>query len=312
MVPWKLRLPVISAPMFLVSGARLVNAARHAGVIGAMPAGGFREHADFVRALAEVATSDNEGELPPYAINLSLNARRRLGDERYYADVSACAERRSPLIISTSGDPREIVGIVHGWGGLVFHDVTTVKHARKAVDAGVDGLILISAGGGGHSGRMSPLVFVSAVRRFFLGPIVLGGAVSSGEAILAAQALGADLCYVGTRFIATQEANAPDGYKQMLVDAGPDDLVYTGSFTRGVPANFLMASVTSHGLDAAVPTDLHAKGGPRLWRDLWSAGQSVALVDDIPPAASVVDRFEREYRAALSRLVGATKPYSST
>lgn len=303
-----LSLPLICAPMFLVSGSALVIAALRAGISGGLPSGTFRSTAEFAQALAEIAAARREigEECPPHAVNLSLNARRRLGEARFEADCAACEAQRVPLIITTSGDPAEIVRRVHGWGGLVFHDVTTIAHACKAAAAGVDGLILVCAGGGGHSGLLSPFAFLPAVRRFFDGVIVLAGAMGTGEAILSAQALGADLCYAGTRFIATTESLAPTAYKRMIAAAGIDDIVYTGAFTRGTPASFLTGSIRAAGLD---PADLGqatiCPDGPRPWRDIWSAGQSAALIDDVPSLAEVVDRLTDEYDQARARLVAA-------
>jgi nitronate monooxygenase len=209
-----------------------------------------------------------------------------------------------PLLITINGAPDEIVQEVHGWGGLIFHDVTTVRHAEKAAKAGVDGMILICAGGGGHSGRMNPFVFVQAVREFFDGIIVLAGGIGTGAQMRAARELGADLVYMGTRFIATKEAGAPEAYKDILLQSRSEELVFTPFFTHGIPANMLARSIARVGYDPRNLPDL-ASEAPRddakPWRDVWAAGQGVDLIDDLPSVAALIDRLEGEYHAAPRR-----------
>lgn len=302
-----LRLPLICAPMFLVSYPELVLAACKANVAAACSASTARSPAEYAEWLdrfdTELAEHRRATGKPtgPWAANISLRSGKVGAAQRFEAEVQVCKARRVPLLITINGAPDEIVQEVHGWGGMVFHDVTTVRHAEKAARAGVDGMILICAGGGGHSGGMNPFAFVSAVRSFFDGYIVLAGGISNGAHLRAARALGADLCYMGTRFIATQEAGAPQAYKQILLDSRAEDLVFTPFFTHGIPASMLKKSIARAGYD---PDRLPAYGtetphdGAKPWRDVWAAGQGVALIDDLPSVATLVDRLEAEYHAA--------------
>jgi nitronate monooxygenase len=302
-----LRLPLICAPMFLVSYPELVLAACKANVAAACSASTARSPAEYAEWLdrfdVELAEHRQATGKPtgPWAANISLRSGKVGAAQRFEAEVQVCKARRVPLLITINGAPDEIVQEVHGWGGMVFHDVTTVRHAEKAAKADVDGMILICAGGGGHSGGMNPFAFVSAVRSFFDGYIVLAGGISNGAHLRAARALGADLCYMGTRFIATQEAGAPQAYKQILLDSRAEDLVFTPFFTHGIPANMLKKSIARVGYD---PDRLPAYGaetphdGAKPWRDVWAAGQGVALIDDLPSVAALVDRLEAEYNAA--------------
>lgn len=302
-----MRLPLICAPMFLVSYPELILAACKANIAAACSASSARSPAEYAEWLdrfdLELAAHRKATGLPtgPWAANISLRSGKSGAAERFEAEVAVCKARRVPLLITINGAPDEIVQEVHGWGGMVFHDVTTIRHAEKAAKAGVDGMILICAGGGGHSGRMNPFVFVSAVRSFFGGTIVLAGGISTGDHLRAAQALGADLCYMGTRFIATREAGVPEEYKQMLVDSRSEDLVFTPFFTHGIPANMLRKSIARVGYD---PDRLPAFGSEppheraKAWRDVWAAGQGVEFIDDVPTVATLVDRIEAEYRSA--------------
>jgi nitronate monooxygenase len=202
-------------------------------------------------------------------------------------------------VITVNGNPAAVVPQVHDWGGVVFHDVTTLKHARKAVQAGVDGLIVICGGGGGHSGVLNPFAFVPQIRAFFDGAIVLAGAIATGGAVHAAQVLGADLCYMGTRFIATQESMAPQAYKEMIVAAESHQVIYTRTFTRGMPAMIMHASIRQHGFDPEnLPSPEDIPDSVKAWRDIWAAGQSVGLIHDIPSVAELVSRLKRQYDAA--------------
>ncbi len=299
-----LTLPVIGAPLFIISDPGLVIAQCRAGIVGSFPALNARPQSQLASWLYGITTELDEararGEtVAPYAVNQVIHA----SNARLEQDMEVCARHRVPLIITSLGAPTAIVPLVHAWGGLVFHDVVTVRHARKAVDAGVDGLILVAAGAGGHAGALSPFAFVEEVRDFWDGPIALSGAIATGRSILAAQIAGADLAYMGTRFIATTEARAGEGYKAMLLDSKAADIVYTPAIS-GVPANFLRGSLANAGWD---PDDLppHDSSSPafgsddvKLWRDVWSAGHGVGAINDVAPTALVVARLKAEYYVA--------------
>jgi nitronate monooxygenase len=308
----RLRLPVICAPMFIVSNPDLVFAQCTAGVVGSFPALNARpEHvleewlAKLSGDLADFARAHPDRPVAPFAVNQIVHA----SNNRLQHDIDLCVKYRVPIQITSLRAPDAVVEAAHGYGGLVFHDVTTIVHARRALAAGVDGLILVCTGAGGHAGRLSPFALVREVRSFYDGTIILSGAIASGDAILATQALGADLAYIGTRFIATREANASDAYKQALVDSRAEDIVYTNLFT-GVHGNYLRSSIVAAGLDPEqLPEGDKSKmdfgsGGSKAkaWRDIWGAGQGVGQIHDVPPAAVVVDRLESEYRAARARL----------
>ena len=301
-----LSVPVVAAPMFLVTGPELVAAAALAGIVGVVPSSSTRSPEEFDAWFDEVeqriaphrATMGRA--IGPVAANIGAPSRTRGDTPRWVRDLEVCARRRTPLVITVKGDPTELVPAVHAWGGRVFHDVTTLRHARKAAEAGVDGLVVICGGGGGHSGTLSPFAFVPQVRRFFSGTIVLGGAISDGSAIRAARALGAELCYMGTRFIATRESRAPEAYKRMIVASGSDEIVYTSVFTRGVHCSFMRRSIVDNGFDPEAPPGVGEGLAERLaacrpWRDLWSAGQGVGLVDDVPSVAELVGRLRAQY-----------------
>ncbi|AWB20680.1 nitronate monooxygenase [Methylobacterium currus] len=305
-----LALPVIASPMFIVSGPDLVIAQCVNGIVGSFPALNARPKealdewlTQITGALSQAKAADPERIVAPYAVNQIVHA----SNDRLEHDLTVCAKHRVPIIITSLRAPDAVVSAVHGWGGLVFHDVTTVRHAEKALEAGVDGLILVCAGAGGHAGTLSPFALVGEVRRFYGGPLILSGAITTGDAILAAQAMGADLAYMGTRFIATQEANAAPAYKEMIVGTTAADVLYTPYFT-GVPGNYLKPSVTAAGLDPnALPEVDKTKmnfgsGTTKAWRDIWGAGQGVGTIDDAPATAVVIDRLKAEYAAARARL----------
>jgi nitronate monooxygenase len=308
-----LRLPVIGSPMFIVSGPELVIAQCRAGIVGAFPALNARPAEmlevwleRITRELAETRAAHPERKVAPYAVNQIVHA----SNDRLRHDVEICTKFKVPITITSLRAPDEVVEAAHSYGGLVFHDVTNIAHAKRAIAAGVDGLILVCNGAGGHAGRLSPFALVPEVRDFYDGTIILSGAIAGGGAILAAQAVGADLAYIGTRFIAVEEANAADGYKAMLVESTAEDIVYTNLFT-GVPGNYLKGSIVRAGLD---PDDLpvadkskmsFASGGnqrAKAWRDIWGAGQGTGQVHDVPSTAALVDRLESEYRAAKARV----------
>jgi nitronate monooxygenase len=300
----RLSIPVVCAPMFLVSGVALVREACRAGVIGAIPSANARDEFQFAdwmdRLYAEVGDLPGKETPPgPIAANLNVRAGERIMTPRFEADLQTCRRHRAEIVITVNGDPTPVVDQVHDWGGLIFHDVTTIRHARRAAAAGVDGLVLVCGGGGGHSGVLNPFAFIPQVREFFDGIIILAGAIGTGRAVRAAQVMGADICYMGTRFIATQESMAGERYKQMLVEAQSADLIYTSVFSRGVPAMLLKSSIREAGFDPDnLPTrEEVAAAKPRIWRDIWAAGQSVGVIEDIPPVAELVARLIAEYRA---------------
>jgi nitronate monooxygenase len=293
----RLRLPVIAAPMFLASGLELTQACRRAGVVGSFPAVNARTPED-LEGWFDALDAQTGANLAPYAVNLVL-----VGDLDASPHAQVVLKRRPPIVISSVGDPSPIVPRVHDWGGLSFHDVITVRHAEKAAEAGVDGIILVCAGAGGHAGSVNPFALLPQVRARFGGLIILAGAISDGRSVLAAQALGADLVYLGTRFLATQESLADDAYKAMVVAAETKDIVYTPSIS-GLPANFMRQSIEAAGMDPArlpPPKGLHRADlpeGVRAWRDVWSAGQGAGLVRDVPPVADLVERLAVEYEMA--------------
>jgi nitronate monooxygenase len=302
-----LALPVIGAPMFIVSTPALVVAQCRSGVIGAFPALNARPPELLDEWLGQIkAALAADPQAAPFAVNQIIHQ----SNTRLEHDMALCVKHEVPLIITSLRAPGDIVPAVHAYGGLVFHDVISVRHAEKALEAGVDGLILVCAGAGGHAGTLSPFALVGEIRKFYAGPIALSGAIASGSAILAAQAMGADFAYIGTRFIATDEANAPPAYKQALLDAAATDVVYTPYFT-GVHGNYLKQSIVSAGLDpdnlpvrdkTAMNFGSDATAGAKAWRDIWGAGQGVGVIDEVQPAATVVAGMKREYDAAKAAL----------
>ncbi|MGA2398978.1 MAG: nitronate monooxygenase family protein [Steroidobacteraceae bacterium] len=309
----RLRLPIVGAPMFIVSTPALVVAQCKAGIVGSFPALNARPAAqlddwlsEVTETLADLKRANPTAKIAPFAVNQIVHA----SNERLEHDVALCVKHRVPIIITSLRPPAEVVRAVHGYGGIVFHDVINRRHAEKAAEQGVDGIIAVCAGAGGHAGLLSPFALVKQVREVYTGTIILAGAMSTGADVLAAQAMGADLAYLGTRFIATEEANAPTAYKQMVVDSGAEDIVYTSLFS-GVSANFLRDSVKRTGLDPDnLPTADKAKmsfseGSHefKAWRDVWSAGHSVSGVHEVLPVSALVERMVAEYEAARSRLV---------
>ena len=292
-----LRLPVIQAPMFLVSGPAMVIAACRAGIIGSFPTQNVRSDAELAEWFGTIdAATGESGGCAPYAVNLIVHASYPRRDN----DLEAVLRYRPRIVITALGSPRSVVDAIHAYGGIVLADVISVKLARKALDAGADGLVLVGAGAGGHTGAVTGMALVDEVRRFFAGPVVLGGGIGSGRAIRAAQVLGADLAYMGTRFIATTESMVSEAQKQMVVEAGSEDVFASDAFT-GVNANWLRASVVAAGHDPQTLTRGQidfSRQDQKRWRDLWSAGQGVGSVDRICPVAEVVERLRMEYRAA--------------
>ncbi len=306
----RLSIPVIAAPMFLASGPRLVIECCKAGVVGAFPALNQRTSEGFEAWLEEIKAALEEyeretGKKPaPFGVNLIVHpSNPRLKD-----DVALCVKHKVPLVMTSLGAAAELVETVHSSGGIVFHDVVNAKHARKAASVGVDGLIAVSAGAGGHGGSLNPFALVNEIRQFFDKAVVLGGSLSKGGDVAAAQMMGADLAYVGTRFLATRECGVQDDYKQMLIDTSATDIVFTPAVS-GVPANFLAPSLRKAGIDpatAATPEiDLGLElagakddGEMKPWRDIWSAGHGVGSIQDLPSAAELISRMKSEYAAA--------------
>jgi nitronate monooxygenase len=309
----RLRLPVIGSPMFIVSTPTLVAAQCKAGIVGSFPALNARPQAlldDWLSGLNEdlaaFQRANPERLVAPYAVNQIVHR----SNDRLELDMASCVKHKVPIVITSLRPPTEVVQAVHGYGGVVFHDVINLKHAEKAAAQGVDGIIAVCAGAGGHAGTLSPFALIKQIREVFPGTILLSGAMSTGADVLAACAMGADLAYLGTRFIATAEANASDEYKQMLVESSAEDIVYTSLFS-GVSGNYLRGSIVRAGLDP----DRLAEGSKdtmnfgsgtviKAWKDIWGAGQSVSGIHDIESVAVLVDRMAAEYRAALARLNG--------
>jgi nitronate monooxygenase len=308
-----LRLPVIGAPLFIVSTPRLVLAQCKAGIVGAFPALNARPAAQLDDWLGEITAelaafrrANPAAKVAPYAVNQIVHA----SNNRLEQDIGLCVKHQVPIIITSLRPPSEVVSAVQAYGGLVFHDVINLRHAEKAASQGVDGIIAVCSGAGGHAGLLSPFALVKQIREIYGGTIILSGAMSSGADVLAAQALGADLAYLGTRFIATDEANAASEYKQMLIDSRAEDIVYTNLFT-GVSGNYLRASIARAGLDpdqlpAADKTKMDFGSGgaaaAKAWRDIWGAGQSVSGIHDVMSVEALVSRLEGEYHAARRRL----------
>ncbi len=313
-----LRIPLIGAPMFIVSAPDLVVAQCTAGIVGSFPALNARPQerleewlVDVKSRLAAYAESNPGEPVAPFAVNQIVHG----SNTRLQADMETCVRHEVPIVITSLRPPGDVVKAVHGYGGLVFHDVISLRHAHKAMEQGVDGIIAVCAGAGGHAGPLSPFALVKEIRREFDGVVILSGAMSSGGDLLAAQAMGADLAYIGTRFIATREANAPDEYKRMIVSSKAADIVYTPVFT-GVHGSYLRGSIENAGLDpdklpdpdpSAMDFASSAKSDAKAWRDIWGAGQGVGNIDDILPTHELVLRIEAEYRDARARLLSADR-----
>ena len=308
-----LRIPVIGAPMFIVSGPELVIAQCKAGIVGSFPALNARPQevldewlTRIETELADFSAANPDKPVAPYAVNQIVHQ----SNERLMADMQTCVKHKVPIVITSLRPPGPVVDAVHSYGGLVFHDVINVRHAKKAIDQGADGIITVCTGAGGHAGTTSAFALVKEVREIYDGTIILSGSMSQGNDALAAQAIGADLAYIGTRFIATEEANAPGGYKEMIVDSDSKDIVYTSLFT-GIHGSYLRGSIENAGLDPdnleeadKSAMDFGSGGGSKAkaWKDIWGAGQGVGSMHDIPTVNELVLRMEKEYREALDRL----------
>lgn len=308
----RLRLPVVAAPLFIISTPELVIAQCKAGIVGSFPALNARPAErlsqwleQITQALAEHDRLHPERPAAPFAVNQIVHR----SNERLEQDMAVCVEHKVPIIITSLGARPEINQAVHSYGGIVLHDVINNRFARKAIDKGADGLIAVAAGAGGHAGTQSPFALVQEIRQWFDGPLLLSGAIACGRSILAAQALGADLAYVGSAFIATEEANAVEGYKRMIGQSAAEDIVYTNLIT-GVHGNYLKASLVAAGLD---PNDLPSsdpsqmnfgaeRQKPKAWKDIWGCGQGIGVLGEIAPAGELVARLAREYQEARQEL----------
>jgi nitronate monooxygenase len=305
-----LALPAIAAPLFIISNPDLVIAQCRAGVIGAFPSLNARPGemlgtwlTGIKAALAAHDAAQPEVRAAPFAVNLIVHR----SNDRLEHDLALCVEHRVPVVITSLGARAEVNAAIHGYGGVVLHDVITNAFARKAIEKGADGLIAVAAGAGGHAGRISPFALVQEIRAWFSGPLALSGAIATGAGVLGAQAMGADFAYIGSAFIATEEANAAAAYKAAIIAGAAEDIVYTNLFT-GVHGNYLRASIVNAGLD---PDDLpqsdpskmnFASDRTKAWRDIWGSGQGIGAVREVVPAAALVARLRREYAAARTRL----------
>jgi nitronate monooxygenase len=307
----KLRLPVVGAPQFIIANPELVIAQCKGGIVGSFPALNARPQPTLDDWLFQIkdalqAHDETHPEAPaaPFAVNQIVHK----SNDRLDADVAACVKHKVPIVITSLGARPEVNEAIHSYGGVVLHDIINIEFAKKALEKGADGLIAVAAGAGGHAGGLSPFALVAELREFFDGPLLVSGAIATGAGILAVEAMGADLAYIGSAFIATTEANAPIGYKQMIVDSAAGDVVYSNLFT-GVHGNYLKGSIIAAGLDPAnLPTSDASKmnfgsGAVKAWKDIWGAGQGVGGVHEIMPTAQLIARLEREYEAARRRLM---------
>jgi len=310
-----LSMPVIGSPLFLVSGPELVIAQCKAGIIGSFPALNARPQqvlgewiTRIKKELAEYQEQNPEAKVAPFAVNQICHG----SNNRLMEDMTTCVEHEVPIIITSLRPPAELVEAAHSYGGLVYHDVINVKHAKKAAEQGVDGLILVCAGAGGHAGALSPFALLREVKEWFDGTVILSGAIGDGYSVASALALGADFAYMGTRFIATKEANADQSYKQMLIESAADDIVLSSLFT-GVSGNYLKPSINKAGLDADNLPDADkssmnfGSGGntdAKAWKDIWGSGQGIGLIEDSPPVSELVERIKSEFDTAVSELQG--------
>ncbi len=308
-----LRLPVIGSPLFIISGPELVIAQCKAGIVGSFPALNARPQAmldEWLHRITEELSAHNRANPDRPAAPFAVNQIVHKSNDRLESDLATCAKWQVPIVITSLGAREDLNTAVHAWGGITLHDVIDDRFARKAIEKGADGLIAVAAGAGGHAGRLSPFAIIQEIRQWFDGPLALSGSIATGDAVLAAQAMGADFGYIGSPFIATTEANAEQAYKDGIVAGKASDIVYSNLFT-GVHGNYLRASIVAAGMDPdALPEgDLKTMdfgGGngskPKAWRDIWGSGQGIGAVTEVESVADRVDRLEREYRAARVRL----------
>ncbi|MDP9592280.1 UNVERIFIED_ORG: nitronate monooxygenase [Shinella zoogloeoides] len=308
----KLRLPVVAAPLFIISHPALTIAQCKAGVVGAFPALNARPESQLDEWLAEIteALAAHDAKHPdrpaaPFAVNQIVHR----SNKRLEHDLAMCVKYKVPVVISSLGAVPEVNAAIHSYGGIVLHDVINNRHANSAIRKGADGLIAVAAGAGGHAGTLSPFALVQEIREWFDGPLLLSGAIATGGAILAAQAMGADMAYIGSPFIATTEARANEAYKQMIVDSAAADIVYSNYFT-GIHGNYLKPSIAAAGMDPdhlpeADPSKMDfetATSGAKAWKDIWGCGQGIGAVKSVAPTAELVARLEQEYAAARARV----------
>jgi len=307
----RLRLPVIGAPLFIVSNPDLVIAQCKAGIVGSFPALNARPQSqldEWIHQITEELASHDrdypDAPAAPFAVNQIVHR----SNDRFEADMTTCAKWKVPIVITSLGAREELNHAVHGWGGITLHDIIDDRYAHKAIEKGADGLIAVAAGAGGHAGRWSPFALVQEIRKWFDGPLALSGAIATGRAILAAQAMGADFAYVGSSFIATNEARATDEYKQGICEGGAADIVNSSLFT-GISGNYLRASIVAAGLDPdnlpgaeAASMNFQSASGAKAWRDIWGSGQGIGVVDCVMPAAELIARLAREYAEAKARI----------
>ncbi|OYU26818.1 MAG: nitronate monooxygenase [Burkholderiales bacterium PBB2] len=306
----QLPLPIIGSPLFIISNPKLVIAQCKAGIVGSMPALNARPAELLDEWLNEITTelaaynrANPDKPAAPFAINQIVHK----SNERLEHDMAVCAKYKVPIIITSLGAREDVNQAVHAWGGIVLHDVINNKFAKKAIEKGADGLIAVAAGAGGHAGVKSPFALIQEIREWFQGPVALSGSIASGDAVLAAQAMGADLAYIGSAFIATEEARAAEDYKQMIVDSNSDDIVYSNLFT-GVHGNYLRGSIVKAGMDPdhlpeSDPSAMNFGGSSsKAWKDIWGCGQGIGAIRAVVPAAELVARLGREYQAARERL----------
>jgi len=314
-----LRLPVIAAPMFIVSGPELVIAQCRSGILGSFPALNARPAAQLDEWLGQItgalAAAGPNGKAAPFAVNLIVHKT----NARLEEDLAICAKWKVPVVITSLGAREDVNDAVHGWGGIVLHDVIDDAFARKAIEKGADGLVAVAAGAGGHAGKLSPLALMQEIRAWFDGPVALSGAIASGRSILAAQAMAADLAYIGSAWIATDEANAIEGYKRAVVESGAADIVYSNLFT-GIHGNYLRSSIIAAGLDPDnLPSSDASKmdfgsGSPtdaKAWRDIWGSGQGIGAITAIESVAARVSRLAAEYQDAKDELARRLTPSSA-
>ncbi|HET9534835.1 MAG TPA: nitronate monooxygenase family protein [Mesorhizobium sp.] len=305
-----LRLPVVASPLFIISHPPLVLAQCKAGVVGAFPALNARPEeqldewlAEITEALASHDACNPDRPAAPFAVNQIVHK----SNGRLEHDLGLCVKYKVPIVISSLGAVEEVNQAVHSYGGIVLHDIVHDRHARKAIEKGADGLIAVAAGAGGHAGSLSPFALIQEIRQWFDGPLLLSGAIANGGAILAAQAMGADMAYIGSPFIATTEARASDDYKEMIIDSKAADIVYSNLFT-GVHGNYLKGSVRNAGMDpdnlpVSDPSTMNFGGDKsKAWKHIWGCGQGVGAVDEIVPTAMLVERLAKEYAAARQKL----------
>ncbi len=309
----RLRLPVIGAPLFIVSGPALVVAQCKAGVVGSFPALNARPQSqldewlhEITEALAEHDRAHPDAPAAPFAVNQIVHR----SNTRFEEDMATCAKWKVPIVITSLGAREDLNQAVHGWGGITLHDIIDDRYARKAIEKGADGLIAVAAGAGGHAGKWSPFALIQEIRKWFDGPLALSGSIATGDAILAARAMGADFAYIGSSFIATDEARADESYKQGIVEGAAGDIVYSNLFT-GIHGNYLRSSIVNAGLN---PDDLPQAGleamnfatstGAKAWRDIWGSGQGIGVIDKVQPAGELVAKLAAEYAAAKQRVCG--------